>query len=283
MRIDSARLRAAALALLRLLVFAAAFLALYLLLTEGLGALVHAESIALDAAVLLASAVIGGVVLYRLLEKRPAATLGFPLTRRAAPQFLLGGALGVVALLAACALLVAVGALRYRGDAGSLQQWLSGMIVMLFVLLIPAAAEEALFRGYAFQKLVEGFGAVLATVGVSVAFAAAHANNPSVNAFALVNIFAAGVMLSVAFLRTRSLWFATGVHVGWNWSMAALLDLPVSGLELFDAPLYEPVERGPAWLSGGAFGPEAGLAGLIGLSLALYGVIWLTRNREWLT
>lgn len=283
MRFNSARLRAAALALSRLLVFAAAFLALYLLLTEGLGALVHAESIALDAAVLLAPAVIGGVALYRLLEKRPAATLGFPLTRRAAPQFLLGGALGVVALLAACALLVAAGALRYRGDAGSLQQWLSGMIVMLFVLLLPAAAEEALFRGYAFQKLVEGFGAVLATVGVSVAFAAAHANNPSVNVFALVNIFAAGVMLSVAFLRTRSLWFATGVHVGWNWSMAALLDLPVSGLELFDAPLYEPVERGPAWLSGGAFGPEAGLAGLIGLSLALYGVIWLTRKREWLT
>jgi membrane protease YdiL (CAAX protease family) len=236
-----------------------------------------------DTTATLAAAVIAGIGLYRLVERRPAATLGFPLTRKAPSQFVLGAALGIASLLAACAVLVAAGALRYRGDAGSLQQWLSGILLMLIVLLIPAAAEEALFRGYPFQKLVAGFGAVLATVGVSVAFAAAHANNPSVNGFALVNIFAAGVMLSVAFLRTRSLWFATGVHLGWNWSMAALLDLPVSGLELFDAPLYEPVERGPTWLSGGAFGPEAGLAGLLGLLLALAGVIWLTRKIEWLT
>lgn len=283
MCIDAARLRAAVIALLRLLMFAVVFVALQLSLAFLLGAVAAVDRMIADTTATLAAAVIGGIVLYRLLEKRPAATLGFPLTRKAGPQFLLGGALGITGLLAACAVLVAAGALRYRGDAGSLQQWLSGMLLMFIVLLIPAAAEEALFRGYPFQKLVEGFGAVLATLGVSVAFAAAHANNPSVNGFALANIFAAGVMLSVAFLRTRSLWFATGVHVGWNWSMAALLDLPVSGLELFDAPLYEPVERGPTWLSGGAFGPEGGLAGLLGLLLALAGVIWLTRKTKWLT
>jgi uncharacterized protein len=38
----------------------------------------------------------------------------------------------------------------------------------------------------------------------------------------LANIFLAGVMLAVAYLRTRSLWFATGVHLGWNWTMATL-------------------------------------------------------------
>ena len=283
MRADSAGLRTAAVALLRVLLFAAVFVALQQLLVSLLGAVGTVEGMMADTGAVLVAAVIGGIGLYRLLEERPAATLGLPLTRKAGPQFLLGGALGVAALLAACAVMIAAGALRYRGDAGTLQQWLGSMLLMLFVLLVPAAAEEALFRGYPFQKLVEGFGPVLATIGVSVAFAAAHMNNPSVNGFALANIFAAGVMLSVAYLRTRSLWFATGVHLGWNWSMAALLDLPVSGLELFDAPLYEPVERGPAWLSGGAFGPEAGLAGLLGLLLALVGVIWLTRKTKWLT
>jgi uncharacterized protein len=152
------------------------------------------------------------------------------------------------------------------------------------VLLLPAATEEAVFRGYPYQKLVQGFGAPIATIAASAAFAFAHANNPSVNGFALANIFVAGIMLSAAFLLTRSLWFATGVHVGWNWAMAGLLDMPVSGLELFDTPLYEPLDRGPAWLSGGAFGPEAGIAGFAGLALAFAGVVWMTRKKaQWVT
>jgi uncharacterized protein len=69
----------------------------------------------------------------------------------------------------------------------------------------------------------------------------------------------------VAYLRTLSLWFATAVHLGWNWAMATLFDLPVSGITAFDTPLYEPVVGGPAWWSGGLFGPEGGVVGTIGL------------------
>jgi hypothetical protein len=113
---------------------------------------------------------------------------------------------------------------------------------------------------------------VIATIGASALFAAAHRTNPNVDMFALVNIFLAGVLLSAAYLRTRSLWFATAVHFGWNWSMASLLDLPVSGLALFDTPLYEPVVGGPAWLTGGAFGPEGGMAATVAFVLAAFAV-----------
>src|SRR5690606_12477457 len=100
------------------------------------------------------------------------------------------------------------------------------------------------------------------------------------NAFAVANIFLAGVLLSVAYLRTRSLWFATAVHLGWNWTMASLLDLPVSGLEMLNTPLYEPAVSGPDWITGGAFGPEGGLIGLVGFGLALAAVGWLPQFRE---
>jgi hypothetical protein len=83
------------------------------------------------------------------------------------------------------------------------------------------------------------------------------------------------VLLSLAYLRTRSLWFATGVHLGWNWVMAALLDFPVSGLTFFDTPLYDAVVRGAPWWTGGDFGPEAGLAGTLVL---LAGIGWLARG-----
>lgn len=265
MGVDRARVRAAGTALVRFGLFVVLFLVLLQLMP------------------MLAAAVIAGLLLLRVVDKRPLRDLGFQLDRTIAPELLLGMALGIAGLVLACALLVLTGSLRFTPDGGTAREWLAGIISMLIVLAGPAAAEEALFRGYPFQKLVEGFGAIAATVVASAAFALAHAGNPSVNAFALANIFAAGVMLSVAYLATRSLWFATAVHLGWNWSMAALLDLPVSGLELFDAPLYEPLDRGPGWLTGGTFGPEAGVAGFIGLALVLGGVVGLTRKTRWLT
>lgn len=265
MRIDRGALLAAGTALVRCGLFVVLFLVLLQVMPT------------------LAAAVVAGLLLLRVVERRALRDLGFQLDRKTVPQLLLGMVLGVAGLAIACALLMLFGSLKFITDGGTVRHWLAGMISMLIVLGGPAAAEEALFRGYPFQKLVEGFGSIAATVVASAAFALAHAGNPSVNAFALANIFAAGVMLSVAYLATRSLWFASAVHLGWNWCMAALLDLPVSGLELFDAPIYEPLDLGPGWLTGGPFGPEAGVAGFIGLALALGGVVLLTRKTRWLT
>jgi hypothetical protein len=110
-----------------------------------------------------------------------------------------------------------------------------------------------------------------------VLFALLHARNPNVTPVALANIFLAGVMLAVAYLRTRSLWFATGVHVGWNWAMASLLDFPVSGI-VMDMPLYSARETGPDWVTGGTFGPEAGIAASLTIAL---GAVWMWRTK-WL-
>jgi uncharacterized protein len=142
---------------------------------------------------------------------------------------------------------------------------------------IAAAWEEALFRGYPFQVLVEGIGAWPAIVITSALFAWAHGQNPEVTTLALLNIFLAGVLLALAYLRTRSLWFATALHLGWNWAMAFWFDLPVSGLTAFDTPGYSGVAVGPEWWTGGAFGPEAGLAATVVL---ITGIVWLLRTRR---
>jgi hypothetical protein len=113
-------------------------------------------------------------------------------------------------------------------------------------------------------------------VGSSVLFALLHANNPNVTPVALANIFLAGVMLAVAYLRTRSLWFATAVHLGWNWTMASLLDFPVSGI-VKNMPLYSGRETGPDWVTGGTFGPEAGIAASLTI---VAGAVWMWRTRR---
>lgn len=221
----------------------------------------------------LAAAILVGIVLLRLLDGRSAGALGFAFTRSAGRDALLGTAIGTGALALAAIVLLVPGKLGYGPDSGTAGAWASVVAGDFALLAIAAASEEALFRGYPFQVLAERFGGATATVLGSIAFALAHGLNPGIGVFAIVNIFLAGVLLSIAYLKTCSLWFATGIHVGWNWAMASLFDLPVSGIAFFDTPLYEPVVGTPQWFTGGAFGPEGGLVGTIGFGAALFVVL----------
>lgn len=225
----------------------------------------------------LVAALLAAWILLRWVDRRPLHGLGFPLRRSGLRELAAGVAVGAVALGAVVAVFAAFGWYRYSAEAGTLMGWATASGVALVALAVPAAAEEALIRGYPFRALVEGPGAATAVVLSSLVFAVLHGGNPGAGAFALVNIFLAGVLLAVAVLRTGTLWLATGVHLGWNWAMSGPLDLPVSGLEGFDVPLYDVATAGPAWVTGGAFGPEGGLAGTLGACLGLALVVWLTR------
>ncbi|MGD2152956.1 MAG: CPBP family intramembrane metalloprotease, partial [Gemmatimonadales bacterium] len=146
------------------------------------------------------------------------------------------------------------------------------------VLVVAAAAEELLLRGYAFQALVEGAGVIVAVILTSGLFALIHLNNPEVGWVALLNIGLAGVLFAAAYLRTRSLWVPIGMHWGWNFVMVAFFDLPVSGIVL-DMPGYDTVVRGPDLLTGAAFGPEGGLVTTL---LVLPLILWVARTK-WLS
>lgn len=227
---------------------------------------------------MLLAALLAAWVMLRWIDRLPTRGLGFPVHARAGKELAAGLAIGALALATVVALAALVGAYRYSPDAGSLAGWLGTAGVALAALAVPAAAEEALLRGYPFRALVEGPGAVVAVVLTSLVFAALHGSNPNAGLFGLVNIFLAGVLLAVAVLRTGTLWLATGVHLGWNWIMAGPLDLPVSGLQGLDAPLYDAAITGPNWLTGGSFGPEGGLVGTLGALLALVLVTRITAS-----
>lgn len=226
--------------------------------------------------VLLVATLLSGWILLARLDGRPIGALGFARTTATAREVVGGLVVGGGLIVLIALLLAASGALHWRPEPGRLPDYVGMMLGSLVFFGVAAAWEEALFRGYPFQVLVEGVGVWPAVVLSSAVFAWAHGQNPEVTPLALINIFLAGVLLAFAYLRTRSLWFATTVHLGWNWTMAFWLDLPVSGLTGFDTPGYSGVENGPAWWTGGAFGPEAGVAATLVL---LAGCAWLWRTR----
>jgi uncharacterized protein len=263
-------------AIARVLAFAGLFVALAI----AFGAVWALLPSALNSMALLGSAVVtaaaataAGAMLIRGVDGRSPAALGIGLSGSTLRHWGVGIVAGAAGLMAAVAALLVTRALQYDGQEGSAAAWLYVVLSQAALFTIAAYAEEVLFRGYAFQALARVSGPVVAAVLTSVLFAVAHARNPSVGAFALINIFLAGMLLALAYLRTLSLWFATAVHLGWNWAMASLFDLPVSGLTGFDTPLYEADLGGPVWWSGGAFGPEGGLVGTFGFAVAFVAVL----------
>lgn len=259
---------------------ALAWAGVFLLLLVPLGALsllvpegwAHAAS----SAAALVAGLLASWVMLRQVDRLPFAALGFGAHPGALRESGVGFAVGAASLGVAGVLLAAAGSVRWVADAGTIPEYVAALAGAFAFFAVAAAMEEVVFRGYAFQALAEGLGPWPATFVTAALFGAIHAANPNFGAFGFANIVLAGVMLSVAYLRTRSLWFATGVHLGWNWLMSAVLDLPVSGIER-DAPLLDAVERGADWWTGGAFGPEAGAAGTLAI---LATTLWLLRTRR---
>jgi membrane protease YdiL (CAAX protease family) len=232
----------------------------------------------LQTSVSLVAALGAGFILLRTLDHLPFSALGFGLERRQLKLFGLGVAIGVGVLILIVVVMLGLDWLDFRGAPGTAAGWLETLVRDFALLGVAAASEEAIFRGYAFQAIARGAGPWPAMIAGSALFAWAHTGNPNVGSVALLNIFLAGLLLSAAYLLTHSLWFATAIHVGWNWAMASLADLPVSGLEILNTPLYEPQLKGPVWFTGGAFGPEGGFAGTIAFTAALVAVWWLNKR-----
>ena len=224
---------------------------------------------------LTAAGLLAGWVMLVRFDGRPPGALGFAITRATARELLVGFGVGAVLIAAATLLLLASGSARFIPDTGTAAGYVATLAWTFAYFALAAAYEEVWFRGYGFQALVQGIGVWPAVVLSSALFASFHLGNPEVDAIAIANIFLAGVLLAFAYLRTRSLWFATALHAGWNWTMASALGFPVSGLVLLDTPLYDAVETGSDWWTGGGFGPEAGLAGT---AVLLAGLAWMLRT-----
>jgi membrane protease YdiL (CAAX protease family) len=221
---------------------------------------------------LLLGSLVGGWSMLALDGRLPAA-LGFHPSPEGLLELAKGIALGAALGVVVVGIMAALGGLRWSGQEGTGLRWLSGAVGAFGFLLVPAAAEEALLRGYPLQALGEAWGAGIAVVVTSVLFGLLHLANPGIGVLSVANVTVAGLMLGVVYVRTLSLWWATGAHLGWNWVQGYLADVPVSGLEVVDAPLYEGVSTGPDWLGGGAFGPEGSVVTTV-VVLAATAALW---------
>jgi len=198
------------------------------------------------------------------------AALGLPTAEGWRAQFLTGCLVGLVLTLLAVLPLFIWANPRVHFQLGVYLLPRAGAV--LFVLVVGALAEELVFRGYPFQHLVEAIGPLGAIAVFSVMFGAVHLSNPGASKWGLLNTVLIGILLSIAYLRTRALWLPWGIHFGWNVTLGFLCGLPVSGLRTFNVVVRTSVS-GPSWMTGGSYGIEASATGTLAVLMGLV-IVW---------
>jgi uncharacterized protein len=229
--------------------------------------------------VLLAAALLAGYVCARWLERLPWRSLGLWFHSSWLRHFLVGSVVGIASLALAAGIAAAGGGLRFTFSGREAMAGVVQTLAVTAVLFIVAAlAEEAMFRGYPLQTMMRSGWIIAGILITSVWFASIHMANPNFKAgLPIVNLIIAGIWFSVGLLRGRSLWYPLGLHWAWNWALGSLFGLPVSGItRIAPHPLMKGIDFGPAWLTGGDYGIEGGVACTMALAVSTI-FIWRVR------
>ncbi|MBI3484349.1 MAG: CPBP family intramembrane metalloprotease [Acidobacteria bacterium] len=208
------------------------------------------------------------------VDRRSFHALGLWFYPRWVREALIGVGIGGGLIAAVAGFMLAGHWLGYQGfnpDATP-----AGFLRVAGFLFLAAAFEEILFRGYAFQRLVDSLGAVGAVALSSTLFGLAHLVNPSATALSTANTVLAGVLLSAAYLKTRGLWLSIGLHWAWNFFLGPIVSVPISGFRIGPMLLRAQI-AGPEWLTGSTYGPEGSII-LTGACIAA--IVWLARTKS---
>ena len=221
-----------------------------------------------------AGVVIAASVLCQLLRRRPLGEMFGPADLSWPRELFLGALLGALLMLVPAGFLYAAGYVTFTFSAASL----AAFGPAIGVLVAAGITEEVLFRGFLFQRLIDGLGKWPAQVAIASLFTLTHSDAlkeiGAQGVLAGANIFLASLMFGLAFLRTRSLAMPLGLHLTANIVQGPVLGFGVSGDS--DPGLLIPLlVPGQTWVTGGAFGLEASIPGLVCV-LAVIGflLIW---------
>lgn len=156
----------------------------------------------------------------------------------------------------------------------------NGKIIYYFTFFSGGVAfEELIFRGVIFQALLSRFGDYKGTFIMSVIFCIAHFCNPNINFLSVVNILLAGILLSIMYIQTKSLWLPFFFHLFWNFSISLLIGSNVSGWAEFKPFIaIDNIENLNSLVYGANFGIEAGLPTTILMILFIAVTLFLAKE-----
>jgi membrane protease YdiL (CAAX protease family) len=216
----------------------------------------------LCALLLFPFSLIGLVVLawVHFVERRSLATIGLVGVDRA-KTFLRGHAIRLATSCAVVALIWIAGGYtaggygKAFGSASALRN--IGFLLVCFA--VQSSVEEIVFRGWLLSAMARKLNIGIAVGFTSILFALLH-YDPEQHWLVTANILLFSTFTCCWALTAGNIWGVMGWHAGWNWLLATGFEVPVTGLDAkVPALLVQWMAKGPAYLTGGAQGPEGSL------------------------
>jgi len=129
----------------------------------------------------------------------------------------------------------------YLGEVFNLSSEINyhNILLALYTILPTVAVEEFLFRGYLFKKTIELSSITKANIIFSIIFMSIHVldstvlKNPGMIILLVISIPVGHLFFATAFLKSKSLFFPIGLHLGNNWATRHLVTTHNNGDSLF--------------------------------------------------
>lgn len=209
----------------------------------------------------------------RYIDRRWFRDLGFRIDHRWWADLAFGFALGGALMTTIFLVQLALGWITITGyfAVGGVPQWTFPFwfLLSVFAYVAGSVIEELLHRGFLLTNFAEGFqvgpfgprSAVVVGIALTSGFfALSHATALNATPISTISIGLAGIFLALGYVLTGELALPIGVHIAWNFFEGNLYGFPISGTTTTSIVAIE--QGGPDRLTGGAFGPEAGLLGV---------------------
>jgi membrane protease YdiL (CAAX protease family) len=208
------------------------------------------------------------------VEKRAFGGYGLPLSDAFGANFWVGLLLGLAEGSVLIGVILVLGGYWFGTPAlqgVAILKW-GGVHAVLF--LFVGLCEEFLFRGYPLVTLAGAIGFWPAAILLSVGFGLVHKSNSGETWVGCGSVAAVGLLFAFTLKRSGSLWYAVGLHAGFDWAESFLYSVPDSG-EMLKGHLSNAALRGPDWLTGGSVGPEASVFCFVTIALQFLVANWL--------
>lgn len=128
---------------------------------------------------------------------------------------------------------------------------------LVFDSYISAVLEELAFRAVLLRIFARVCDAPIAVLLSSLLFGLAHLTHGSW--LGVLGTMNAGVLMGLLYVITGRLWMSIGAHLGYDFIETSLLGVG----DRHGLLVSTPIRCAAAWLTGGTFGPDAAVPGMI--------------------
>lgn len=215
----------------------------------------------------------------KVIEKRKISSIGFAKDGWI-KKYLVGFLIGIVMMGIIVLILYGFGYITI--DKNPIQpvglSSLPVILIFLFGWIIQGGTEEVLTRGWLMNVLGARYNIVLGLIVSSLLFSFMHLLNPNVNYIAVINIALVGLFYGLCVIKTNDLWAVCGMHSAWNFAQGNLFGFEVSGNNVPVGSLMDFKLIGSDFVTGGVFGPEAGIVSTIILVASILILLFLDKK-----